>query len=439
MADDKTIAAHFMVTLPDSKLKEQFREDPNRLSRALSYPEICECDHIIAGIGYRLSKLIQSSHDFPEFIDTQLSLCNSGDLKAQSFIKKLRICLAQQLLEECQSQRMSLVDYILETQHPHKNIQELQSPTFQLNASGTDEFASLLLRSLTAEFSKSLTVNTKENWEALDTVPNTDQGNWPPPLPDIDDPVLLRQIFTHRSAIQCSPPRPASELQQVVNERLEYKGDSLLDLIIVNKLCATFPTNSEGDLTKFKAALVNNNQLWEFAMIYKLADRLHVGVDSVSRPYMPDGRKNKALADTFEAYIAGVAINKGYGFTQKWLLSLYEPFIQMLQGNKFQSTSPISEVPASISSSLPLKVENYNKNAKAELYALVGSAEQPIQYHVENNESLFKVTCVVNNEILGTGIHNNSKIAGTMAAMEALTKKDTLAKLSAERRKQRQR
>lgn len=420
-----------MVTLPAPSLKDQLRERSRRLNGAVTYPELCECDHVLAGLGYHLSRLVRSFEEIPPKTEL-ISWTAKSELGTRSIARSLRLCLAQSILHDYEDGDLPLIDDIIERRAVHNDH------TLKLSKSSIDVFASSVMDSLTSKYHQGVKDNSAKNWSALDCSPKVDKSHWPPPLPDIEDPILCRQVFTHRSAVTNSPPRSAVEIQQIVNERLEFKGDALLDLIIVNKLCDVFPDHAEGDLTKFKAALVNNNQLWEFAMIYKLADRLSVGVESVSQPYMSDGRKNKVLADTFEAYVAGVAISKGYDFTQRWLLNLYEPFVQILRG-KDNPMPPMPQlINADLASSSPTsQYGSFNKNAKAELYSLVGSAEQPIAYRVKGASSPFTVECIVGDTVLGKGVHNSSKTAGTLAAMEALTKSNVLENLSIERARRR--
>ena len=80
-----------------------------------------------------------------------------------------------------------------------------------------------------------------------------------------DDPDLLRRALTHRSAGSKN------------NERLEFLGDSLVNLIVADALFARWPRCDEGELTRARAALVREASLAEIARTLQLGDRLELG------------------------------------------------------------------------------------------------------------------------------------------------------------------
>src|SRR3989344_4776397 len=67
---------------------------------------------------------------------------------------------------------------------------------------------------------------------------------------------LLRQALTHRSYLNENPDFPLGH-----NERLEFLGDAVLELVVTEDLYARFPDQPEGELTSFRAALVNAKML----------------------------------------------------------------------------------------------------------------------------------------------------------------------------------
>ncbi len=70
---------------------------------------------------------------------------------------------------------------------------------------------------------------------------------------------LLKTAFTHRSFLN-ENPRSGEH-----NERLEYLGDAVLELVVSSFLYHKYPTSPEGDLTAYRAALVNTNSISEAA------------------------------------------------------------------------------------------------------------------------------------------------------------------------------
>ncbi|MBI2639587.1 MAG: ribonuclease III [Candidatus Sungbacteria bacterium] len=128
---------------------------------------------------------------------------------------------------------------------------------------------------------------------------------------------LLQQAFVHRSYLNENPNFRLSH-----NERLEYLGDAVLELIISEELYKRFPDKPEGDLTSFRAALVNSKMLAEVAAEFDFNDFL-----MLSRGEAKDvGRARQfILANTLEAVIGAIYLDRGYEaaaqFIQKGLFS----------------------------------------------------------------------------------------------------------------------
>ena len=115
---------------------------------------------------------------------------------------------------------------------------------------------------------------------------------------------LLRQAFTHRSYIN---EHKNSSFEH--NERLEFLGDAVLELATTSFLFKKYPKRNEGELTSFRAALVNTNTLSEVASKLGFNDFL-----PLSKGESKDtGRAGQyILADTFEAMIGAIYLDQGY-------------------------------------------------------------------------------------------------------------------------------
>ena len=126
---------------------------------------------------------------------------------------------------------------------------------------------------------------------------------------------LLQQALVHRSYLNENPGFRLSN-----NERLEYLGDAVLELIVSEELYRRFPDKAEGDLTSFRAALVNSRMLSETAVDLGINNYL-----LLSRGETKDvGRARQfILANAFEAIIGAIYLDGGYaaaaGFIQKIL------------------------------------------------------------------------------------------------------------------------
>lgn len=123
---------------------------------------------------------------------------------------------------------------------------------------------------------------------------------------------LLKQAFTHRSYLN-----EHRDVELVHNERLEFLGDAVLELIITEYLYKKYPDDSEGQLTAFRSALVNAVTLSEAASKLDMNDYL-----LLSKGEAKDvGRARQIiLANTIEALIGAIFLDQGYE-TAKYFIS----------------------------------------------------------------------------------------------------------------------
>lgn len=122
---------------------------------------------------------------------------------------------------------------------------------------------------------------------------------------------LLKQAFTHRSFLN---ENPKSGLLH--NERLEFLGDAVLELAVTEYLFQKFPDKPEGELTAFRAALVNTNMLSELAKEIGMNDFLLLSKGEAS----DTGKARQyILANTFEAVVGALYIDRGYDTAQKFI------------------------------------------------------------------------------------------------------------------------
>lgn len=108
------------------------------------------------------------------------------------------------------------------------------------------------------------------------------------------------------------------------NERLEFLGDAVLQLVITDHLYANYPDLREGTMAKVRAACVNRDELAQ------VARRLDLGTHIVLGPgeEASGGRdKDSILADAMEAVIAGVYLDAGLDAVRAVILALWSPVI----------------------------------------------------------------------------------------------------------------
>ncbi|MCX6235479.1 MAG: ribonuclease III [Bacteroidetes bacterium] len=124
-----------------------------------------------------------------------------------------------------------------------------------------------------------------------------------------DNIFLYKLAFRHRSAAQ--------ELfngVKVSNERLEYLGDAVLNLVVADYLYKTFPFKDEGFLTQMRSKIVSRAQLNDLSR--------KLGLDRLIQKSQNSLSQFRSIAgDTFEAFIGAMYFDRGYEFTKKIIIN----------------------------------------------------------------------------------------------------------------------
>lgn len=122
---------------------------------------------------------------------------------------------------------------------------------------------------------------------------------------------VLRHAFIHRSYIN---EHKESGLEH--NERLEFLGDAVLELVVTNFLFEKYPKKTEGELTAYRAALVNTNSLSDASKRLGVNDYLLLSKGESQ----DEGRARQyILANTFESIVGALYIDQGYSASQTFI------------------------------------------------------------------------------------------------------------------------
>jgi ribonuclease-3 len=209
------------------------------------------------------------------------------------------------------------------------------------------------------------------------------------------DPAFLRLALTHPSVAH----EHGSPME--TNQRLEFLGDAVLQLVLTRELYEKFPAFGEGPLTKARAKLVNRRTLAERArhlglgqhLILSRGEELHGGRD-----------RSSALADTYESLLGAILLDGGFDAAHDFILRHFQAAFGGL------SVIPILE------------------NPKGELQELLqsDSAEAP-HYNVvsatgPDHDRIFECTVHHGGAELAHGQGKSKKAAESEAALAALTK-----------------
>ena len=123
-----------------------------------------------------------------------------------------------------------------------------------------------------------------------------------------EDVSLLERALTHRS------------YHAKHNERFEFVGDSILNYTVARMLFDAFPKLTEGELSRLRAALVNEGMLAEIAAEMKLGDGLYLGIGELKSGGF---RRPSILADALEALFAAVSFDSGFASAEQVVRRLF--------------------------------------------------------------------------------------------------------------------
>lgn len=134
------------------------------------------------------------------------------------------------------------------------------------------------------------------------------------------DTSLLKKALTHSSYVN---EHPRQHLEH--NERLEFLGDAVLELVVTAYLFSEYPQKPEGELTSFRAALVNANTLGH------LADGLHMDkylLLSHGAKKDPARARLFILANAFEALVGAIYLDRGYESAANFIKTHLLPYME---------------------------------------------------------------------------------------------------------------
>jgi ribonuclease III len=203
-------------------------------------------------------------------------------------------------------------------------------------------------------------------------------------------PALLERALTHRSFAYENGGLPT-------NERLEFLGDSVLGVVVTDALFRGYPDLPEGQLAKLRAAVVNMRALASVARGLKLGDyvRLGRGEDATG------GRdKSSILADTLEAVIGAVYIERGLDEASALVHRLFDPVIARS---------------ARLGAGLDWKTSLQELTASE----VLGVPEYQVEESGPDHQKSFRAVVRVSGHVYGTGHGRSKKEAEQQAAETA--------------------
>lgn len=211
-----------------------------------------------------------------------------------------------------------------------------------------------------------------------------------------NNPTLLKTALTHSSF--------ANQFKDAeYNERLEFLGDAVLQLCITEYLFNNYKDKSEGELTKIRSLIVCENSLYEIAKKLQLGQYIRMSKGEE----LTGGRERISIqADSVEAVIAAVYLDKGIGFVRDFILLHFEEIIKKAINNE-------------IVLDFKTKLQEF----------LQKDGEVLIHYELTKHEGpphrrKFFTNVIIDDKIMGEGCGFSKKEAEQNAAKQALLKLD---------------
>ena len=198
---------------------------------------------------------------------------------------------------------------------------------------------------------------------------------------------LLQQALTHRSH---GVPH---------NERFEFLGDGLLNFAVARLLFQHFPALPEGDLSRLRAGLVNQQALSELAVALDIGTHLRLGEGELKSGGF---RRPSILADAFEALIGALYLDGGFAAAEKVLGELFAPLLANID-------------PRTTEKDPKTRLQEYLQGRKLSLpqYSILSIAG-------EAHEQFFRVECAIEQlSIRAQGEGANRRAAEQEAARQA--------------------
>lgn len=212
-----------------------------------------------------------------------------------------------------------------------------------------------------------------------------------------EDQDLLIQALTHRSYIN---EHPDFELDH--NERLEFLGDAVLELVVTEYLYRNYP-NPEGELTNWRSALVNSKMLAQVANLLEIDDYLLLSRGEAQA----EGRGRECiLGNSIEALIGAIYLDQGYD-----------------QAKAFIKANIISHLPRILEEGLYRDAKSLFQEEAQDRLAITPTYEV-MEERGPDHRKEFKVGVFLEDELVAKGEGFSKQAAQEEAAQKALAKKE---------------
>lgn len=204
---------------------------------------------------------------------------------------------------------------------------------------------------------------------------------------------LIKNAFIHRSFLNEN-----KDFKGLSNERLEFLGDAILSLVVSDFLFKNLKDSPEGELTQIRASLVRTETLAKIANSLSLGKYLYLSKGEEES----GGRNNNSiLANTFEALVGALFLDKGLGEVENFIKRL------ILDRWKTLSKSAVADNKSKLQEVLQKKFH------QSPVYKMISSWGP-------DHDRNFEIGVFLEDKLLGSGVGKNKQIAAQNAAGNAL-------------------
>lgn len=213
---------------------------------------------------------------------------------------------------------------------------------------------------------------------------------------------LLEQAFIHRSFINENP-----RTGLVHNERLEFLGDAVLELVVTEFLYTKYPHQNEGDLTAYRSALVNAVTLGDLASSLGFNDMMKLSKGEAKDVHRA---RSSILADAYEAFVGALYTDQGYAAVKAFI-----------------TESLLGKTDEIIRKGLYKDAKSFVQEKSQELYSLTPSYKV-LSEEGPDHDKLFCVGIYFGSDKIAEGRGKSKQEAETGAARAALEEKGWVGK-----------
>ena len=203
--------------------------------------------------------------------------------------------------------------------------------------------------------------------------------------------IFYQEALLHKSAVKLYNMERS-------NERLEFIGDSVLNLVVARYLYETYPDENEGFMTKLRTRIVSGKCLSSISKQMNIHEHIRMNNKALKQEW---NMNDRILEDTFEALIGAIYLDQGYFQAKQFILNKLETYIQMEDILKDTNYKDI--------------LMRYTQSNGLSLPSYVIKHENG-----PNHNKSFSIQVMIDNNIVGEGSARSKKQAEQKAAFNAI-------------------